>query len=204
VALKEEEKPPTYALEGSVFIAGAIVQWLRDGLQILSTSSEIENLAKTVEDTEGVVFVPALVGLGAPYWRSSARGAIFGITRGTTRAHIARAALEGVAMSVTDLIEAIRSDKKDSVRELRVDGGASQNNLLMQMQADYAQIPILRPKNLETTALGVCFLAGMKAGIWRKEDIGRLNALDRVFYPQMKKEEVKKKRKVWKMAVKKA
>ncbi len=160
-----------YALEGSIFVAGAAIQWLRDGLGILNSAAEVETLAASVQDSGGVVFVPALTGLGAPHWDPHARGAMFGLTRGTTRAHIARAALEGIALEVTDILRAMESDAKESdanisIRELRVDGGASVNNLLMQMQADLLDIPIVRSQTAETTALGACYFAGLASGVW--------------------------------------
>lgn len=162
-----------YALEGSIFVAGAVVQWLRDGLGILSTAAEIEALAASVPDSGGVVLVPALTGLGAPHWDPNARGAIFGLTRGTTRAHIARAALEGIALQVTEILMAMESDAKGSgdamrIHELRVDGGASTNNLLMQIQANLLGIPVVRSGTAEATVLGACYLAGLAVGVWRK------------------------------------
>ena len=168
-----------YALEGAVFIAGAAVQWLRDGLRILDKASDIEELAELVPDSGGVVFVPALVGLGAPHWNPHARGLIRGITRGTLRAHLARATLEGIALSCADLLDAMEKDLGQRLRELRVDGGASANNLLMQIQADLLQCQVVRPQVIETTALGAAILAGVgigwfqslddAAGVWRQE-----------------------------------
>lgn len=157
----------TYALEGSVFVAGAGVQWLRDGLGIIKSSSDVESLAKTVETTNGVYIVPAFSGLGAPYWDDGARGIITGITGGTTKAHIARATLEAMAYQTADLVAAMRQDFKQPLLELRVDGGASVNNLLMQFQADLLGIPVLRPVISETTALGAAYLAGLSAGVWK-------------------------------------
>jgi glycerol kinase len=156
----------TYCLEGSAFMAGAVVQWLRDGLGLIEKSSDIEALARTVEDSGGVVLVPAHAGLGAPHWRPEARGLIRGLTRGSTRAHLARAALEGIALEVTDLLEAMAKDLAQPLRELRVDGGAAANDLLMQIQADLLGVPLARPTMLETTALGAVFLAGLGVGIW--------------------------------------
>lgn len=153
-----------YALEGAVFIAGAVVQWLRDGLGVIEKASEIEALAKTVPDSAGVVFVPALVGLGAPHWRPEARGLIAGLTRGTTRAHLARAALEGIALSCKDLLDAMEADLGERLAELRVDGGAAANDLLMQAQADLLQCRVIRPEVIETTALGAAILAGIGVG----------------------------------------
>ncbi|MBD2212587.1 glycerol kinase GlpK [Nostoc linckia FACHB-104] len=158
-----------YALEGSVFIAGAVVQWLRDGLEIIKHSEDVEALAGSVPDTGGVYFVPAFVGLGAPYWDSYARGTITGLTRGSTSAHIARAALESIAYQTADVIEAMRQDSQLDLRELRVDGGASRNNLLMQFQADILGVPVVRPKITETTALGAAYLAGLAIGYWESE-----------------------------------
>ncbi|BAY99438.1 glycerol kinase [Tolypothrix tenuis PCC 7101] len=158
-----------YALEGSVFIAGAVVQWLRDGLEIIKHSADVEALAASVPDTGGVYFVPAFVGLGAPYWDSYARGTITGLTRGSTNAHIARAALDSIAYQTADVIEAMRQDSQLHLRELRVDGGASRNNLLMQFQADILGVPVVRPKITETTALGAAYLAGLAIGYWESE-----------------------------------
>jgi glycerol kinase len=157
----------TYALEGSAFIAGAIVQWLRDGLGIIKSASEIEALARSVPDTGGVVVVPSLVGLGAPYWRPEARGLISGLTRGTTRAHVARAALEGIAFSIHDLLAAMQKDAGVPLATLKVDGGAADNDLLMQFQADILGCAISRPAVIETTALGAAFLAGLATGTWK-------------------------------------
>jgi glycerol kinase len=159
-----------YALEGSVFIAGAAVQWLRDGLGILSESAEIEKLAASVDSSDGVVFVPALVGLGAPRWNPDARGIVTGITRGTTAAHLARATLEGIALQVRDVVEAMRQDLNREVAFLRVDGGASRNDLLLQFQADLLGMDIHRPRITETTALGAALLAGLAAGVWKNRN----------------------------------
>jgi glycerol kinase len=156
-----------YALEGSVFVAGAAIQWLRDGLGIIQTSDEVERLAASVEDTGGVYLVPAFAGLGAPHWDQSARGAIVGLTRGTTRAHIARAALESIAYQSADLLAAMTADSGIALKELRVDGGATVNNLLMQFQADLLGVPVVRPVVTETTALGAAYLAGLAVGFWR-------------------------------------
>ena len=161
--------PMTYALEGAVFIAGAAVQWLRDGLQILDHAAEIEALAESVADSGDLVFVPALTGLGAPHWRPDARGLMTGITRGTTRAHLARATLEGIALSVQEVITAMSADA-GAINKLRVDGGATANNLLMQLQADLSGQPVVRPKVLETTAAGAAFLAGLGAGVFDSTD----------------------------------
>jgi len=176
----------TYGLEGSVFIAGAVVQWLRDSLQIIATSGEVETLAGSVLDSGGVYMVPAFVGLGAPYWDSSARGAIFGLTRGTTRAHIARAAVDSIAYQSRDVIEAMRKDSGLSLETIRVDGGATRNGALLQFQADILGARVLRPVVAETTALGAAYLAGLATGVWADEnDIQKLWALDRTFTPNM-------------------
>jgi len=173
---------PAYALEGSVFIAGAAIQWLRDGLRILEHAPESEAMARSVPDAGGVVMVPAFVGLGAPYWRADARGAIFGLTRGTTRAHIARAALESLAFQTRDLIDAIGKDAR--VRELRVDGGAAANDFLMQYQADLLGMRVLRPKVVETTALGAGLLAGLATGFWTSQgDLEQARGIERTFSP---------------------
>jgi len=161
----QQDNQVTYALEGSVFIGGAAVQWLRDGLGLIEKASDIEDLARSVDSSDGVVFVPALAGLGAPHWDPHARGSLFGITRGTTKAHLARAALEGMALQVSDLVSAIELDAEFSIRELRVDGGASQNSLLMQIQADLLGIPVVRPSQTESTALGAALLAGRAVGL---------------------------------------
>src|SRR5215831_634755 len=155
-----------YALEGSVFIGGAVVQWLRDGLGLIRKSGDVEALAQSVPDNGGVYLVPAFVGLGAPHWDSYACGSIFGITRGTTAGHIARAAVESIAFQVADLLDAMRRDSGDAVKELRVDGGASANDALMQFQADILQVPVVRPPSIETTALGAAYLAGVAVGFW--------------------------------------
>jgi glycerol kinase len=175
-----------YALEGSVFIGGAVVQWLRDGLGIIRTSPDVETLASTVPDNGGVYLVPAFAGLGAPHWDSFARGTIVGITRGTTAAHIARAALESIAFQVADLLDAMRADCGIGVRELRVDGGAAANNMLMQIQADLLGVPVVRPAVTETTALGAAYLAGLGVGFWKSADdlVGQWR-VDRRFEPRM-------------------
>ncbi len=175
-----------YALEGSVFVGGAIVQWLRDGLKIIRDSAEVEALARKVDDSGDVYLVPALAGLGAPHWDAYARGAIVGITRGTTDAHIARAALEGIAFEVADLVSAMEDDAGAGLSELRVDGGAAANDLLMQFQSDLLQTPVVRPTVLETTALGSAYMAGLAVGYWRStEDIAANWQVDRRFEPGM-------------------
>ena len=174
----------TYALEGSIFIAGAIVQWLRDGLGIIKESAEVEALANTVEDNGGVYVVPALTGLGAPHWDPYARGTIAGITRGTTAGHIARAAVESMAYQTNDVLRAMQEDAQISFQELRVDGGASANDPLMQFQADVLQVPVVRPKIMETTALGAAYLAGLAVGFWKnQEELAEQWQVDRRFEP---------------------
>jgi glycerol kinase len=175
-----------YALEGSVFIAGAAVQWLRDGLGIIRTSGEVEALARSVADTGGVYLVPAFAGLGAPYWDPHARGTIVGMSRGTTAAHIARATLDSIAYQTADVLEAMHADSGIAVTELRVDGGATQNDLLMQFQADVLGVPVVRPKIYETTALGAAYLAGLAVGFWKNTDaLAAQWQLDRRFEPAM-------------------
>ncbi|MDR2234057.1 MAG: glycerol kinase GlpK [Tannerella sp.] len=175
----------SYALEGSIFVAGAIVQWLRDGLQIIRSSAEIEELATRVPDSGDVYFVPALTGLGAPYWDQYARGAIIGISRGTTAAHIARAAIEGIAYQTMDVINAMILDAGVGLKELRVDGGASKNNLLMQFQANVLGQTVVRPHTTETTALGAAYLAGLSTGFWGSiDEISKQWSIDHVFEPE--------------------
>ena len=176
-----------YALEGSIFIAGAVVQWLRDGLGIIASSRDVEALASQVPDNGGVYLVPALAGLGAPHWDQYARGLLIGITRGSTKAHIARAALEGIAFQVADVLRAMESDAKIRLKELRVDGGACANNLLMQFQADLLGVPVVRPKISETTALGAAYLAGLAVGYWKDQaEIAAQWQVDRKFVASMK------------------
>lgn len=173
-----------YALEGSIFVGGSVVQWLRDGLGIIRSSSEIEALASTVEDNGGVYFVPALTGMGAPYWDQYAHGTICGITRGTTAAHIARAALEGIAFQTMDIVGAMEKDADVKLSELKVDGGASRNNLMMQFQADVLGTSVIRPKVTETTAMGACYLAGLAVGFWSSlDEIKAQWQAERVFTP---------------------
>ncbi|MFU8798058.1 MAG: FGGY family carbohydrate kinase, partial [Gammaproteobacteria bacterium] len=174
----------TYALEGSIFIAGAVVQWLRDELGIIKASQEIETLAQCVPNSGGVYFVPAFTGLGAPHWNPEARGTIFGITRGTTSAHIARAALDSIAYQTYDVLHAMKADAHIGLKEMRVDGGATVNNLLMQFQADLLGIDVVRPHVTETTALGAAYLAGLAIGYWNNlDDIQQQWQLDRRFQP---------------------
>jgi len=195
----------TYALEGSAFIAGAAVQWLRDGLGIIKDAAEIEALASTVEDSGGVVFVPALAGLGAPHWRPDARGLFTGITGGTTAGHIARAVLEGIALQISDILSAMAADAGHPLTELKVDGGATRNNLLMQYQADILGVDCVRPTVLETTALGAAFLAGLGVGFWKNTDaISDAWAAQRRFSPQMPETQVEKHLAAWAAAVAKA
>ena len=192
----------TYALEGGVFVGGAAVQWLRDGARIIRTSADINTLAATVDDNGGVYFVPALTGLGAPYWDSYARGTFFGITRGTTDGHLARATLEGIAFQVYDIVKAMEADAGAQTRELRVDGGASMSDYLMQTQADIFGFNIVRPKTVETTALGAAYLAGLATGYW--EDIDSIRKqwkIDKTFTPQLPPERVKEMLHYWHKAV---
>ncbi|HTU47532.1 MAG TPA: glycerol kinase GlpK [Bryobacteraceae bacterium] len=195
----------TYALEGSIFIAGAVVQWLRDELQIIRTAEEIEPLAANVPDTGGVYLVPAFSGLGAPHWDQYARGAILGLTRGSNRAHIARAALEGIAFQVADVLAAMESDSGVPIEELRVDGGAARNNLLMQMQADLLGVPVTRPANPETTVAGAAYLAGLAVGYWPdRASLARQWAVDARFAPKVGIEERLKRRAGWARALERA
>ncbi|RNC83406.1 MAG: glycerol kinase [Balneola sp.] len=194
-----------YALEGSIFIAGAVVQWLRDGLGIIKSSSEIEKLALSEEDNGGVYLVPAFAGLGAPHWDQRARGSLFGLTRGSTAGHIARAALEGIAFQVKDVLDAMEADSGIDIQELRVDGGATVNNTLMQFQSDILQIPIVRPKILETTALGAAYLAGLAVGFWKDADeIGKQWQEEKRFEPKMGSNEVQSLLSKWNKAVEKS
>jgi glycerol kinase len=185
VAWKIGDLPITYALEGSAFIAGAAVQWLRDGLGLFKSAAEIEALASSVPSSEEVSFVPALAGLGAPYWDQGARGTITGLSRGTTAAHLARATLEGIALEVWDLLDAMQKDAKKSLRTLRVDGGAAANNLLMQFQADIARVTVERPSELESTGRGAAMLAGVGAGLCKAEDAARMLKIATRFEPAM-------------------
>lgn len=195
----------TYALEGSIFVGGAIVQWLRDGLGIIKSSSEIETLALSVPDNGGVYFVPALTGLGAPYWDQYARGAISGLSRGTTAAHIARAALEGIAYQTMDVVNAMVRDSEIALKELRVDGGASVNNLLVQFQADVLGTPVVRPKVIETTALGAAYLAGLAVGYWENiDEIKRQWQMDKRFEVSEDPEKIEKMKVRWEDAVRRA
>ena len=196
------QSPTTYALEGSIFVTGAAVQWLRDELQIIRSASEIEGLAASVPDSGGVTFVPAFVGLGAPYWDADARGAIVGLTRGTGRAHIARAALEAVCFQTRDVLEAMRQDSGLDIPELRVDGGMTVNDTLMQVQADLLGTTVVRPAVTETTALGAAYLAGLGVGFWQTaEEIAAQWAADRTFTSQMSMDQRETLYANWKQAV---
>ncbi|HEY3699073.1 MAG TPA: glycerol kinase GlpK [Spongiibacteraceae bacterium] len=191
-----------YALEGSVFIGGAVVQWLRDGLGIIQSSAEIEALALSVPDSGGVYFVPAFTGLGSPYWDPHARGGIFGLSRGSTRAHIARAALEAIGYQSAELLFAMQQDASTSIRELRVDGGAAANDLLMQHQADLLGVPVVRPQITETTALGAAYLTGLSAGIWKNiDEIAAHWRSERVFEPIISRDEAEQRMHDWRRAV---
>jgi glycerol kinase len=197
---------PEFALEGSVFIGGAVVQWLRDGLQAIKASGEVQSLAESVPDSGGVMFVPAFTGLGAPYWKAEARGAIVGLTRGSTVAHIARAALESIAFQSAALLQAMARDAQAagvaSVHELRVDGGACVNNLLMQFQADLLGIPVVRPKVIETTALGAAYLAGLATGVYRSlDELSAQWQAERSFHPTMSRERAQELMAQWERAV---
>jgi glycerol kinase len=201
-AAAQRHAKPQYALEGSVFIGGAVVQWLRDGLRAISSSSEVEGLAHSVPDAGGVMFVPAFTGLGAPYWDAQARGAIVGLTRGTTVAHIARAALESIAFQSAALLQSMNRDAPVAVTELRVDGGACVNDLLMQVQADLLGIPVVRPAVIETTALGAAYLAGLQAGVYSsQEELSAQWRVDRTFYPTLPTDQAQERMDRWERAV---
>jgi glycerol kinase len=205
VAWKLGDAPLQYALEGSVFAGGAAIQWLRDGLKIIRTAPEVNELAAQVADAGGVTFVPALTGMGAPYWDSTARGTLLGLTRGTTGAHLARATLEGIAFQVTDLLGAMEKDSGRRIPELRVDGGACASDLLMQIQADLIGIPVERPRNVETTALGAAMMAGLGAGIWRNVDeLQQVRAVDRRFTAITTAKDRRERLKSWRKAIKRA
>src|SRR5581483_8571436 len=185
----DAEGKPAYALEGAVFIAGAAVQWLRDGLGLLKRAPESEALAKKVPSTLGVYLVPAFVGLGAPHWDADARGALVGLTRGVTRSHVVRATLESLAYQTRDVVDAMAADAGAPLRALRVDGGAAANDFLMQFQADVLGVPVDRPHVVETTAMGAAFLAGLATGFWRSQkELERACRIDRRFKPRMKPE----------------
>ncbi|MGH8720488.1 MAG: glycerol kinase GlpK [Burkholderiales bacterium] len=199
--LKQKE----FALEGSVFVAGAVVQWLRDGLGFFKSSSEIEALANSVLDSGDVFIVPAFTGLGAPHWDPEARGSMFGLTRGTTRAHIARAALESIAFQSADILEAMQKDSGKELKELRVDGGATANDLLMQFQADLLGVPVVRPKVLETTALGAAYLAGLTVNLWKsREEIATQWQVEKRFEPRMEGKQREERMGRWREAVRRS
>lgn len=192
-----------YALEGSIFVAGAAIQWLRDGMRLIDSSSDSEYMATKVKGTHGCYVVPAFTGLGAPHWDQYARGTIVGITRGTNKNHIIRATLESIALQVCDVIDAMKADAGIEVKSLKVDGGASANNFLMQFQSDMLDVPVRRPSCIETTAMGAAYLAGLAVGYWKnKEDVISNQSLDREFTPQIAPEEREAKRKGWNKAVK--
>lgn len=192
---------PGYALEGSVFIAGAAIQWLRDGLGLVRTAAESETMARQVNSTLGVYFVPALVGLGAPYWDPLARGAIVGLTRGTTKAHVVRAALEALAYQTRDVVDTMAADAGRGLKILRVDGGAAANDFLLQFQADVLGVPVDRPALVETTAQGAAFLAGLGVGLWKPHQLEKLRRRDRVFRPRMRGEQRELLYQGWRRAV---
>jgi len=197
-----ENGPLEYALEGSVFIGGAVVQWLRDGLGLIEQSSEIESLVAGAADNGGVYFVPAFTGLGAPHWDTDARGAIFGLTRGTRGSHVARAAVESIAYQVNDLLSAMQADAGRRLRELRVDGGATRNDALLQFQSDLLRVPVVRPRTTETTALGAAFLAGLAVGFWKDQrEIASLWSADHTFNAQAKPAVMRGLRQGWDDAV---
>jgi len=205
VAWRRGNAPIEYALEGSVFMAGATIQWLRDGLEIIRSAPEVNDLAASVPDAGGVTLVPAFTGLGAPYWDASARGTIVGLTRGSTKAHVARATLEAIALQVADVLAAMQADSGGKLRELRVDGGAAASDLLMQLQADLLGVRVVRPANLETTALGAFFLAGLAAGVWPSLDaLASQVAVERTFVPQMARKEREVRIAEWRRAVERA
>ena len=193
-----------FALEGSVFVGGAVVQWLRDGLHLINDAAEIERLAASVPDNGGVVLVPAFAGLGAPHWDPYARGSMMGLTRGTTAGHIARAALEGIAFQVADVLDVMRNDAGTPITELRVDGGAAANGLLLQFQADLLRVPVVRPTTTETTAVGVAMLAGLAMGVWSESDLDALWREDRRFEPTMDVGEAERLRGRWREALDRA
>jgi glycerol kinase len=194
-----------YALEGSVFIGGAVIQWLRDGLNIIEKSVDVEKLAQKVQDSDGVYIVPAFAGLGAPYWDQHARGTIVGLTRGINTAHIARAALDSIAYQTCDVLKAMEADAKIPILELRVDGGATVNDLLMQFQSDILNVKVVRPKIIETTALGAAYLAGLAVGFWKSADeISNYWQQEKLFTSQMEDTTRNELMKGWQRAVKSA
>lgn len=192
-----------YALEGSIFVAGAAIQWLRDNMKLIDSAVDSEYMAKKVHGTHGCYVVPAFTGLGAPHWDQYARGTIVGLTRGTNKYHIIRATLESIAYQVCDVIDAMRADANLNLSALKVDGGASANNFLMQFQADMMGVPVKRPQCVESTAIGAAYLAGLAVGYWKsKEEVMNNQKIDSIFLPEMEKEEREKKRKGWNKAVK--
>ncbi len=200
-----QAKIKQFALEGSVFVGGAVVQWLRDGLRLIKKSVDVEKLAASVRDSGGVYFVPAFAGLGAPYWDPYARGTIVGLTRGSNAGHIARAALESIAFQSAELLHAMEQDSGVKSKELRVDGGAAADNLLMQFQADLLGVPVVRPRVLETTALGAAYLAGLATGVWAsREEIAKQWKVAKRFEPKMKREEAERRMEEWKRALERA
>jgi glycerol kinase len=205
IAWMEQNGDTTYALEGSVFMAGATIQWLRDGLGIIKESSEVEALANSVSNTEGVTMVPAFTGLGAPYWQPHARAIISGLSRGSTKAHIARAALEGIAFQNVDILEAMEADLGHPIKSVNVDGGACKNNLLMQMQTDFLGVKLRRPVFTETTSLGAVFAAGIGVGVWKDlKDVERSWKLEREFSPEISSLDRATRLQGWRQAVKRA
>lgn len=202
IAWKLKDQEMTYALEGGAFACGAAVQWLRDGLGLFQHSADVETLAKSVDSTEGVEFVPALTGLGAPHWQPEARGLICGLTRGTTKAHIARATLEAMALQNVDILETMQKDLGKKLKSVRVDGGAAANDLLMQMQSDYCGVNVIRPQNLETTALGAAFMAGLGSGFWKNlQEIKKVWKIDKEFKVRMSSKDRNTRRKRWEAAL---
>lgn len=201
-AAAQIDKTPQYAIEGSVFIGGAVVQWLRDNLHIIQTSNEVEALANSVKDSDGVIFVPAFAGLGAPYWKADAKAAIFGLHRGSTDAHIARAAIESIAFQSAELLFAMQNDYQHPIQELRVDGGAARNNALLQFQADLLGIPIVRPRVTETTALGAAYLAGLSTGVFScTDECHQLWQEERRFSPQLPRDQAQQRLSEWQKAI---
>ncbi|MDE7101031.1 MAG: glycerol kinase, partial [Anaeroplasmataceae bacterium] len=201
----QTDKNPAYALEGSVFVGGALIQWLRDELKLIEHASDTEGIAKEVSDTNGVYFVPAFVGLGAPYWNFNAEGIITGITRGTTRAHIIRASLEGIAYQVYDVITAMQNDLKEELKMIRVDGGAVANHFLMQFQSDILSATILKPSNLEITALGAFFLGALALKLFDSlEDLKKINHIEKTYVSKISAEEKEKLISGWQKAIRKA
>ncbi len=204
VAWRLKGQKTVYALEGGAFICGAAVQWLRDGLQIISKSKDIEALARQVDSSQGVEFIPALTGLGAPYWKAEARGLLCGITRGTTKAHIARATLDAMALQNVDILQAMKNDLGKKLKSIKVDGGASENDLLMQLQSDYMGIQVIRPQSIETTSIGAAYLAGLGIGFWKDvREIQKIWRIDQEFHPLQNPKAIKRRKEDWQRAIKK-